>query len=116
MPVRHRFDAEYDNVDLTQFTNLLELQGIRLAGRATGRNLLEWPSGRFADRQGGGEVRFDGPPGVELMTRRMPIERLTAELAARLEAEIRKDPGQYFWFHKRWKTAPPEELRGQFPV
>ena len=35
--------------------------------------------------------------------------RLTAELAAHLEAEIRKDPGQYFWFHKRWKTAPPKE-------
>lgn len=38
--------------------------------------------------------------------------RLTAALAAHLESEIRKDPGQYFWFHKRWKTPPPAELRG----
>jgi Kdo2-lipid IVA lauroyltransferase/acyltransferase len=37
------------------------------------------------------------------------VRRLTADLASHLEAEIRKDPSQYFWFHKRWKTAPPEE-------
>lgn len=37
------------------------------------------------------------------------VARLTAELARRLENEIRQDPAQYFWFHKRWKTRPPEE-------
>lgn len=37
------------------------------------------------------------------------VVRLTAALAAHLEGEIRKDPTQYFWFHKRWKTRPPEE-------
>ncbi len=37
------------------------------------------------------------------------VVRLTAALAAHLESEIRKDPTQYFWFHKRWKTRPPEE-------
>jgi KDO2-lipid IV(A) lauroyltransferase len=36
--------------------------------------------------------------------------RITTALAAHLEQEIRKDPTQYFWFHKRWKTPPPEEL------
>lgn len=36
--------------------------------------------------------------------------RLTAAIAAHLEAEIRKDPAQYFWFHNRWKTIPPAEL------
>ena len=25
------------------------------------------------------------------------------------ELVLRRDPGQYFWFHKRWKTRPPEE-------
>ena len=34
---------------------------------------------------------------------------LTAEMAARLEAEVRKAPEQYFWFHRRWKTKPPAE-------
>lgn len=38
------------------------------------------------------------------------VHRLTAALAAHLEAQVRKDPGQYFWFHKRWKTTPPPEL------
>ena len=37
------------------------------------------------------------------------IERVTAELARRLEEEIREDPAQYFWLHKRWKNAPPPE-------
>src|SRR5690606_20611497 len=36
--------------------------------------------------------------------------RLTALLAEHLEAEISKDPGQCFWFHKRWKTPAPPEL------
>ncbi len=38
------------------------------------------------------------------------VRRLTAELAARLEASVRKAPEQYFWFHRRWKTRSREEL------
>ena len=38
------------------------------------------------------------------------VVRITSALAAHLEQEIRQDPSQYFWFHKRWKTSPPEEL------
>jgi KDO2-lipid IV(A) lauroyltransferase len=38
------------------------------------------------------------------------VQALTAELAARLEGEIRKAPEQYFWFHRRWKTKPPADL------
>lgn len=37
------------------------------------------------------------------------VEALTAALAAALEAEVRAAPGQYFWFHRRWKTPPPPE-------
>jgi hypothetical protein len=65
-------DATYRDVDLTEFSNFLELQGLRLAGRATGRNLLEWPLGRFADARGNGEMRVDPPPGVTTMTRDLP--------------------------------------------
>ena len=32
------------------------------------------------------------------------VVALTAELAARLERQVRIAPEQYFWFHKRWKT------------
>jgi hypothetical protein len=86
VPVRHRFDAAYDNIDLTSFMDFMEVKGIRLAGRASGRNLLEWPSGRFAERRAEGEVRLYAPPGVELMTRQIPDERIEA-LAARREPE-----------------------------
>lgn len=37
------------------------------------------------------------------------VLRVTAALASHLENEVRKDPTQYFWFHKRWKTPPREE-------
>ena len=60
-------------------------------------------------------------PGVryEVAGERVPVTRtgdleadvlrLTTELAARLEAQVREAPEQYFWFHRRWKTKPPAE-------
>lgn len=33
-------------------------------------------------------------------------DRLTAVLAAALEAAVREEPGQYLWQHRRWKTSP----------
>ena len=53
------FDTVYENVDVLAFTDLLELDGIRLVGRASGRNLLEWPLGRFSDHRGDGEIRLE---------------------------------------------------------
>ena len=37
------------------------------------------------------------------------VEALTAELARRLERQIRIAPEQYFWFHRRWKSRPADE-------
>jgi len=64
-----RWETAYENVDLARFTDFLELKGLRIAGRATGRNLLEWPLGRFAERTGEGEVRVDPPPDARLQGR-----------------------------------------------
>ena len=72
------FDAAYDGVDLTEFTNFLELEGIRLAGRATGRNLLDWPLGRYAEHRGGGHMRVDPQTGVQALTRQMSASQLAA--------------------------------------
>ncbi|MEO5589121.1 MAG: lysophospholipid acyltransferase family protein [Gemmatimonadaceae bacterium] len=36
------------------------------------------------------------------------VVSLTANLARRLEEVIRRDPSQYFWFHRRWKSTPPD--------
>ena len=53
--------ADYEDVDLLTFTNYLETQGLRLAGRASGRTVLDWPRGRFADRVGEGVLRVTAP-------------------------------------------------------
>lgn len=60
-------------------------------------------------------------PAYDIAGRPVPVQptgdleadvwRVTAELNARLEAVIRLRPEQYFWFHKRWKTPAPPELR-----
>lgn len=34
------------------------------------------------------------------------VRRITAAATARLEAAIRRNPTQYLWLHKRWKTRP----------
>lgn len=38
------------------------------------------------------------------------VRALTAAWTERLESAVRADPEQYFWLHKRWKTASPAEL------
>jgi hypothetical protein len=75
------FAAAWDNVDLTTFTTARGMEGIRLAGRLSGRNVLEWPIRRFSEHTGDGELHITPPEGIELMTRRMPIERIKAEEA-----------------------------------
>lgn len=37
------------------------------------------------------------------------VRRLIAAFTARLEAAVREAPDQYFWQHRRWKTAAPQE-------
>lgn len=38
------------------------------------------------------------------------VTALTRELALRLEKQIRVAPEQYFWFHRRWKSRPADEI------
>lgn len=66
-PGRARFNVEYQDVDLTAFMNFLDTPGIRLAGRATGTNVLEWPIGAFRDRHGGGTIQVNPTDGGRLM-------------------------------------------------
>jgi hypothetical protein len=73
-----RFDVEYENVDLEAFTNFQELRGLRLAGLASGRNVLDWPMGRFAERTGGGTIAVTPPSGVLPMSRDLSDVHLAA--------------------------------------
>ena len=34
------------------------------------------------------------------------VRRLTRAYMSRIEQTVRENPGQYFWFHRRWKTRP----------
>ena len=68
-PTQVIWDASYADVDLARLTDFLELKGMRLAGRASGTNRLEWPLGKFAAKHGSGEVTAAMPPGAEPMTR-----------------------------------------------
>ena len=43
------------------------MTGLRLAGRWSGRNLLEWPLGRFRERSGDGYSEVIPPAGVEVL-------------------------------------------------
>jgi len=36
---------------------------------------------------------------------------LTGRWVSRLEAQVRRHPEQYFWFHRRWKSRPKERPR-----
>jgi hypothetical protein len=77
----YTFVTDYTQVDLTGLTNYLETEGIRLAGRASGQNVLKWPRGRFADRTGEGHVAVSAPAGVTPMPRELPREQLAAKFA-----------------------------------
>jgi hypothetical protein len=68
-PARGRLDTRYERVDLTKLTDAVELKGLRLSGSATGRNVLDWPVGRFHDRVGDGEISVEAPSGVTLQSR-----------------------------------------------
>ncbi|HVZ21596.1 MAG TPA: hypothetical protein VG871_11065, partial [Vicinamibacterales bacterium] len=71
-PASDVWDATYSDVDLTRLTDFLELKGIRLAGRISGRNRLVWPSGKFSQKRGTGEVTAVMPSGVTPLTREPP--------------------------------------------
>ncbi len=62
----------------------------------------------YARREGDGWVA--GVREIAVARQGDPEEvsrRMVAEYTARLEAVVREAPEQYFWQHRRWKTAPP---------
>ena len=69
VPTAVRFDATYTDMDLRAFTDAMEMKGLRLAGTATGHNLLEWRLGHWDEHQGHGTIAVVPPPGVRLQGR-----------------------------------------------
>jgi hypothetical protein len=81
VPTIATWDVRYEALDLARLTDFLETQGLRLAGRASGRNTFEWPLGRWGDKRGGGDVTVRAPEGVQTMTRELPADRVADETA-----------------------------------
>jgi hypothetical protein len=52
------FDVNYRDVDLSALTDFYETRGLRLAGRASGRNEMSWTLGRYSERRGSGTATF----------------------------------------------------------
>jgi hypothetical protein len=71
-PAQAVWDTTYSDVDLTQLTDFLKTEGLRLSGRASGRNRLEWPLGKFAQKRGSGEVTVTPPAGMTPLPRQLP--------------------------------------------
>ena len=89
VPTQATWDVSYKNVDLSMLTDFLETRGLRLAGRATGRNSLQWALGKWSQKRGGGTVEISAPAGVQTMTRAIPADRLAQE------AQAPPDPGPF---------------------
>jgi hypothetical protein len=81
VPTRATWDVGYDDVELTQLTDFLDLKGLRVAGRASGRNHLDWDLGKWAEKRGSGEVFAQAPAGTTPMTRDFPPGAVEAQAA-----------------------------------
>ncbi len=68
-PAVARWEVSYQDVDLLQLSDALQMRGVRPLGRASGQNLLEWPLGAFSEHRGHGEVRVAPPAGRTLLAR-----------------------------------------------
>ncbi len=73
-PALATFDVQYENVDLAQLIDARQIQGIRLAGRATGMNFMTWPVGHFSEHEGEGRLSIAPSGGPPLLERSPPSE------------------------------------------
>ncbi|MEO8679368.1 MAG: translocation/assembly module TamB domain-containing protein [Vicinamibacterales bacterium] len=65
-PAVAHFDADYEDVDVGELSAFFQTRGLRLTGRAQGRNEMSWPLGHYAERAGQGTVTVTAPAGVSL--------------------------------------------------
>ena len=66
------FDVRYENVDVAQLAQLVELSGIHPVSRALGQHRLEWPIDESGGSRSTGAIQLDPPEGVRLATATVP--------------------------------------------
>lgn len=64
--------ATYRQVDLAAFGRAMGWDGLELAGRADGWQAMTWPSGKFAEMSGDGEIRSVAADGQPLAAAQLP--------------------------------------------
>ena len=52
----------------------------------------------------------------EWTTKKDPIRWITEQYTGTIEAIVREDPTQYWWVHRRWKSAPREKAKHSVTV
>ena len=57
-PARAVFDVNYRDVDLNALSAFYKMQGLALAGTASGHNEMSWPLGHYVERRGSGNAVF----------------------------------------------------------
>jgi KDO2-lipid IV(A) lauroyltransferase len=69
--------------------------------------------GAFIQRRPHGHhVRIEPVYGFQPAPGRRPsVEELTARMEAAIEEQIRRSPGEWVWWHRRWRRQPPPGLR-----
>jgi hypothetical protein len=103
-PPTQRFDVTVARADLAPFSDLeLTPKGQHFAGAADAHVYLEWPSGKFSQRRGGGDVSVTPPAGVALMA---------PTLDARGGAALSGPPSQ----NREWGPFAPVPLAAHLPV
>ena len=73
-----RLETAYEDVDVAGLMEARAFAGLRLDGRATGRNLLTWPLGRFREHTGDGEIRVAAATALQDRTLPAAIPRRAA--------------------------------------
>jgi Kdo2-lipid IVA lauroyltransferase/acyltransferase len=68
---------------------------------------------RLPDRSHNNWVKFEmgcaGAVDPRDATSNDPVREITQKFTSALEQAVSRAPEQYFWVHRRWKTAPPVE-------
>ncbi len=105
---QNTFDAAYRNVDLKTFSDFLQLDGLRVAGRATGHNLLEWPLGLWSEHHGNGVCTSLGSGQRESDDEGSP--------GGRHRAEIRPSEGFRSVYRAVAGGAGPDRWRYHLPL
>jgi len=127
-PTQATWIVDYKDVDLAQLTDFLETEGLRLSGRASGTNRLEWPIGKWAAKRGSGSVAVEPPSSTAIAGRNpagepmrgWPVQEEIGPFNPRLslgylpiagQVEYALDPE---WIHLRRSWAATERTYVEF--